>query len=127
MSDEYTGTPTVLRVYEENGEWFIDGIDTATGKYTDACWSYYSEAEALANVMDFIGFDKHYLFEWNWPTDLPYRVGQTVFLTEFRFPADVLAITDKGQYILEMANSGVADIFDADELEPYDAERWHEG
>lgn len=57
--------------------------------------------------------------------DWTYGAGQTVFLTEYRFPADVEYVTTDGRYVVNMANSGVMDIFTEDEIEPYDAERWH--
>lgn len=60
-------------------------------------------------------------------TDKPmrYEAGQTVFLTEYRFPGDVENITTDGRYVIQMANSGVIDIFEEDELEPYDYDRWN--
>lgn len=54
-----------------------------------------------------------------------YGIGDTVFLTEYRFPADVECYTTDGRYVLELANTGVRDIFAADEIEPYDSDRWN--
>lgn len=56
-----------------------------------------------------------------------YAVGDTVFITEHRFPGDIEAHTVNGGYIVEMANSGELAEFAPDELEDYDADRWHEG
>jgi hypothetical protein len=58
-------------------------------------------------------------------TEWTYGVGDTVFLSEYRFPADVEYVTTDGRYVVNMANSGVLDIFTEDEVETYTAERWH--
>lgn len=51
-------------------------------------------------------------------------VGDTVFITEHRFPGEIEGVTVNGCYIVNMANSGELDEFRADELEDYDADRW---
>ena len=56
-----------------------------------------------------------------------YAYGQTVFLTEHRFPGDVEDFTTDGRYVVEMANSGIRDVFTEAEMEPYDANRWEDG
>lgn len=56
-----------------------------------------------------------------------YAIGETVFITEHRFPGDVEAYTTNGGYIVNMANSGELGEFAPDELEDYDNERWNEG
>lgn len=58
-------------------------------------------------------------------TTAPRAVGETVFITEHRFPGDIEAVTMNGCYIVNMANSGEVAEFRPDELEDYDAERWH--
>lgn len=59
--------------------------------------------------------------------DKPFRYGrgETVFLPEYKFPADVEYVTTDGRYVVNMANSGELDIFAEDEIEPYEAERWY--
>lgn len=54
-----------------------------------------------------------------------YSKGDTVFITAERFPATVEAHTLAGGYILNMADSGELAEFGPDELEDYDADRWH--
>ena len=54
-----------------------------------------------------------------------YGYGDTVFLTEHRFPGDVEDFTTDGRYVVEMANSGVRDVFTESELEDYDSDRWN--
>lgn len=49
----YAQRVTHILVVHEDGEWFIDGRDER-GDYTEACWSYDTWAEAMANVPDFI-------------------------------------------------------------------------
>lgn len=57
--------------------------------------------------------------------EFKYAVGDTVFITEHRFPADVEAHTVNGGYIVDMANTGELAEFAPDELEDYDRERWN--
>lgn len=60
------------------------------------------------------------------PSDpILYGRDQTVFVPEYKFPADVQFLTTDGRYVLELANSGVLDIFAQDEIEPYDTDRWN--
>lgn len=59
--------------------------------------------------------------------EFKYAVGDTVFITEHRFPGDVEAHTVNGGYILNMANSGELGEFGPDELEDYSQERWENG
>lgn len=54
-----------------------------------------------------------------------YEIGDTVFITEHRFPADVEAYTVNGGYIVNMANSGELAEFAPHQLEDYDNERWN--
>jgi len=42
-----------IYVYHDNGEWFIDGRDRHDN-FTEACWSYDTWAQAMADVPDFI-------------------------------------------------------------------------
>jgi hypothetical protein len=55
-----------------------------------------------------------------------YEVGDTVFLTEHRFPADVEYYTTEGYYVVNMANSGERGTFTEAEIEPYDFDRWND-
>lgn len=57
--------------------------------------------------------------------DWTYGAGQTVFLPEYKFPADVEYVTTDGRYVVNMANSGTLDVFAEDEIEPYDYDRWN--
>lgn len=43
---------TRLRIYKEDGEWFLDGTDD-DGNYSEHFWSYDSHADAIKNVGDF--------------------------------------------------------------------------
>jgi hypothetical protein len=54
-----------------------------------------------------------------------YHVGDTVFITEHRFPGEVQHLTVDGGYIIDMANSGELAEFAESDLEDYDQERWH--
>lgn len=54
-----------------------------------------------------------------------YHIGDTVFITEHRFPGDVRHLTVDGGYIIEMANSGELAEFSENELEDYNQELWH--
>jgi len=68
-NDPYTTRPTHLRVFsdtwtsQENGtshtEWTIDAADDA-GRYTEACWTFDSSAEAFAALPDFAASLVHY-------------------------------------------------------------------
>jgi hypothetical protein len=57
--------------------------------------------------------------------EFKYALGDTVFITEHRFPGEVEGQTVNGGYIVNMAGSGELDEFAEDELEDYDQERWH--
>lgn len=119
MSSDYSHTPTVFRLFEENGEWFIDGFDTRTNKYTDAVWSYDTRTEALENVAEFIDLAYHYLITWEWLTNLEYRVGDTVNLIADNTPGTVVAVTDlEGVYLIRKADNTI-DAFDSEFIEPY--------
>lgn len=52
--------------------------------------------------------------------------GDTVFLTGARMPGQVDAVTLDGRYVIDMGDTGVRDIFRADQLEPYKAELWND-
>lgn len=56
MHDDYTDPAKVVRIrlFEEKpgGDWSIDGVDE-NGHYTEACWSYATEAEARAAIPEF--------------------------------------------------------------------------
>lgn len=54
-----------------------------------------------------------------------YSKFDTVFITDHRFPGNVVAHTLNGGYIIDMADSGELGEFGPDELEDYDQERWH--
>lgn len=68
---DYTTRPTHVRLYSEsypdgNVEWFIDGADD-DGNYTEACWSYDSYGEAVANLADFVEVQTtHAGVVWDW-------------------------------------------------------------
>lgn len=101
MSDEYTSTPTHIRCYEENGEWFVDAVDIRTAEFTDPCWSYDTQDEALRNVAEFVSYAEFYLFAFDWPTDADYRVGQRVWLTEDAKPGVVAGLFDDGRFLVQ--------------------------
>lgn len=53
---DYTDRPTVVRVYDGGFDphpWDLDGAD-ASGYYTEACWSFATEAEATAAIPAFV-------------------------------------------------------------------------
>ena len=49
----YASRITHLSIVFEDGEWFLDGRDEHND-YTEACWSYDTWDEAMADVPDFI-------------------------------------------------------------------------
>jgi hypothetical protein len=63
--DCYTARPTRARIFSdaayanidgqivEQREWFLDGVEEMDGRYTEACWSYDTFAEALADLPEF--------------------------------------------------------------------------
>jgi hypothetical protein len=56
LTDDYTTRPTFLRVYDEGDiehPWMIDGIDH-DGVYTEACYTFATEAEAVAALTRFM-------------------------------------------------------------------------
>ena len=53
MTDYYITVVNYIRVLGEDGQWFIDGRDEY-GDYTEACWTYDTWAEAIADVPEFI-------------------------------------------------------------------------
>jgi hypothetical protein len=57
--------------------------------------------------------------------DFKYHIGDTVFITEHRFPGEVEHLTVDGGYIVNMANSGERAEFAESELEDYNQELWH--
>lgn len=97
----YTSTPKVIRVFDEDDGWAIDGFDPATESYTDAVWKYDSEEEAVQHVAEFISYGPHYLFEFQWPTDRAFQVGQWVYLTEGYVTGKVVATNDEGNYVVD--------------------------
>jgi hypothetical protein len=50
---QYATVISHILVIKEDGEWFLDGRDSENN-YTEACWSYDTWAEAMADVPDFI-------------------------------------------------------------------------
>lgn len=121
----YTHTPKVVRLFEEHGEWFIDGFDPITEGYTDPCWSYDSRAEALKNIGEFvIEYPEHYLFTWDWPTDQEYQVGDPVFLTECHVSGTVVGITDEGLFLVDIADTGTYETYSAEFLTAHRAAHW---
>lgn len=67
-TDEYTSTPTHIRVFEDAGEWFVDGADNDL-RYTEACWSYDTFDEALAAIPEFVAEASS---EWRWDSQRPH-------------------------------------------------------
>jgi len=62
VTDCYTTRPTRARIFSETVcgvgieprvEWFLDGVEEMDGRYTEACWSYDTFAEALADLPEF--------------------------------------------------------------------------
>lgn len=103
MQSDYTTEPKVIRIYEEGGNWSIDGLDPDTDKYTQAVWDYDDFDVAVANIPDFIryGDENSYDHKFFWPTDRTYKVGQRVYLTEDKVNARVVAITADGNYVVQ--------------------------
>ena len=71
-TSDYTTRPTHVRLYsdthstDDNVEWLIDGADD-DGNYTEACWSYDSYGEAVANLADFVEVQAtHAGVVWDW-------------------------------------------------------------
>lgn len=50
--DGYTTVVNYLLIVCDSGEWFLDGRN-ANGDFTEACWSYDTWAEAMADVPEF--------------------------------------------------------------------------
>lgn len=53
MTEYYITVVSHLMITKEHGQWFLDGRDSYDD-YTEACWSYDTWAEAMADVPDFI-------------------------------------------------------------------------
>lgn len=63
--DPYTTRPTHLRMWCDDGEWFIDGLDE-DGRFTEMCWSFDTFAEALASLPEFPLFAAMDKVTWDW-------------------------------------------------------------
>lgn len=63
---DYTTHPTHVRIFEDAGEWFLDGADDELN-YTEACWSFDSFKGAVEAVEEFVASvaatPRH---EWRW-------------------------------------------------------------
>lgn len=58
MGDDYLKIEDVVyvRVWNDQGtgEWFVDGVDRYGDQYTESCWSYDYECDAIAAVPEFL-------------------------------------------------------------------------
>jgi hypothetical protein len=66
MDDNYTTTPTHLRVWNDGKEWFVDAADNE-GRYTESCWSADSFEEAVSLMQEFVEaqFYNGVTFRWD--------------------------------------------------------------
>lgn len=55
MDPDYCDIVTKLRIYSEDGEWFLDGRDDEN-RYTPSCWSFDTFQDAVDSISDFIKF-----------------------------------------------------------------------
>jgi hypothetical protein len=110
----------------------LASVRIPTGDYSDDMWYDLPSAwEKLSELPAHIraGVDKAIEYALAVHTGIKrtqkYDKGDRVFITEYRFPGEIVAHTIDGGYIVEMASSGVLDYFKESELEDYDQELWH--
>lgn len=66
LLDDYTTTPTHLRIFSDGAEWFLDAVDDQ-GRFTEACWSYDSFQDAVNDLASFVELQTTYAgvtFQW---------------------------------------------------------------
>ena len=54
--DHYTDTVTHLRIFQDGGDWQLDGADDQLPErnFTQACWSFDTHAQAVAAMTEFV-------------------------------------------------------------------------
>lgn len=79
-NDVYTADPTHVRIHSDGIAWFVDGADDE-GRYTEACWSYDTHAEACADAENFVkAATRDYHYTWNWRNSREYVPNRADFM-----------------------------------------------